>query len=333
MSIRFQVLGAAGRDNALLVRVDTGQALHRLLFDCGEGCLAGVSRSEIQSIDHLFFSHLHIDHVAGFDSFFRCTYDRDARPNVVWGPPGTATILHHRFRGFWWNLLEGQPGTWRVRDVHADRLRSFRFETADAFAARHEEEPATFGGRLLVEPDFTVEAVHLDHLGPSLGYLVREKARINVAAGRLAASGLRPGPWIQQLKQVHDPASEVEIDGERHDLRQLREQLLTETPGQSIAYLTDFRLDDATRERLAAWLAGCDTVVCEAQYRHGDLELARRNFHATATQVARMARQAEASQLVLFHLSDRYQAEEWREMLAESRRIFPRTVFPEHWVA
>ncbi len=147
----------------------------------------------------------------------------------------------------------------------------------------------------------------------------------------MAALGLRPGPWIQQLKRLDDPASHVEIDGKSHDLPKLRDQLLVETPGESVAYLTDFLLDEATLERLTAWLAGCDTVVCEAQYRHSDIDLARRHFHATTKQVAEMARRAEISRLVLFHLSERYEVEEWRQMLAGCRQIFPRTAFPSHW--
>ena len=42
MAIRHQVLGLSERGNALLVTVDTGQFLSRLLFDCGEGVLAPV---------------------------------------------------------------------------------------------------------------------------------------------------------------------------------------------------------------------------------------------------------------------------------------------------
>jgi hypothetical protein len=34
MSLSIQVLGNAGRDNALLVSVDSGQAVSKLLFDC-----------------------------------------------------------------------------------------------------------------------------------------------------------------------------------------------------------------------------------------------------------------------------------------------------------
>ena len=36
-------------------------------------------------------------------------------------------------------------------------------------------------------------------------------------------------------------------------------------------------------------------------------------------------------ELVLFHLSDRYQRADWLEMLQEARQIFPKTGYPTHW--
>lgn len=74
MSLTYEVLGAPGRDNALLVTIDSGQRITRLLFDCGANCLGGLPVSHIRAVDALFFSHLHMDHVAGFDDFFRDRY-------------------------------------------------------------------------------------------------------------------------------------------------------------------------------------------------------------------------------------------------------------------
>src|SRR5215475_13860300 len=139
MSLTFRVLGTAGNDNALLVHVDSGQAVERLLFDCGEGCLSELALADIQAIDHLFFSHLHMDHVGGFDTFFRCTFGRDTKPNQVWGPPETARILQHRFQGFLWNLHEQMSGTWRVTDVSPEETRTVRFELQEAFTVAHDE--------------------------------------------------------------------------------------------------------------------------------------------------------------------------------------------------
>src|SRR5437764_423167 len=70
MPLHYRVLGQPGRDNALWITVDTGQSQHHLLFDCGEGCLAGQPPAAIQEIELLCFSHFHIDHVAGLIRFF-----------------------------------------------------------------------------------------------------------------------------------------------------------------------------------------------------------------------------------------------------------------------
>jgi ribonuclease Z len=100
-----------------MVWVDTGQRVQRLLFDCGEECQRELPVAEIQAIDALFFSHLHVDHVAGFDTFLRHNYNRDGGPVQIFGPPGTATTLQHRFRGFS-RRARGQAGGGKPSSVH-----------------------------------------------------------------------------------------------------------------------------------------------------------------------------------------------------------------------
>jgi ribonuclease Z len=332
MSLNFQILGAAGRDNALLVRVDSGQALSRLLFDCGDGCLWDLPFGEVQQVDHLFFSHLHMDHVGGFDTFFRCTFDRTDRANHVWGPPGTGATLHHRFRGFLWNLHHGRDASWLVHDLDGSRVETRRFELAEAFAAEHGEGGRELAGVAVAGPGFTVEAHAMDHGTPSLAYVVRETPRVNVDTEKLTGLGLKPGPWLKTLRGPRaDDAATVVLDGVTHRLADLQDKLLTTTPGESVAYLTDFLLDDAAAERLAGVLRGCTTVVCESQYRTDDEELARRNYHMTARRAAALARAAGVGRLILFHLSDRYRPEQWEELLGEARQVFPGTSFPSHW--
>ncbi len=89
-------------------------------------------------------------------------------------------------------------------------------------------------------------------------------------------------------------------------LDELKGALVIETPGESIAYLTDFLLDEPAMERLSNSLSGCRTIICEAQYRHADVELARKNFHMTTVLTATLAQRAQVGELVIFHLSDRY---------------------------
>lgn len=331
MSISFRILGTAGSDNALLVQVDSGQAVERLLFDCGDACLSGLPFADIQAVDHLFFSHLHMDHVGGFDSFFRSTFNRQTKPNRIWGPPGTIRILQHRFQGFLWNLHEEMAATWRVSDIHPQEIQTTRFELREAFAVAHDEGTQPHVRTLWEGAGCVVEAITMDHRTPTLAYIVREKARRNIDTSRLPSLGLKPGPWLKQLKESAGGTDTVVIDGVTHSAVELRERLIVETPGDSIAYLTDFLLDEPAMERLTDALRGCRVMICEGQYRHADIELARKNFHMTTVLAATLAQRAQVEELVLFHLSDRYPRADWLEMLREARQVFPKAAYPQHW--
>ncbi|MBB5020079.1 ribonuclease Z [Chitinivorax tropicus] len=330
MSIRFQILGRPETDNALLVQVDGGQGTDRLLFDCGDRCMDELSYGEIQAIDHLFFSHFHMDHVSGFDNFFRCVFNRTNKPNRIWGPPGAAAILQHRFQGFLWNWVDHMSSQWRVTEIHPDLLRHWRYETSEAYATAHAEPATAYDVACWDGGHYVVEAMAMDHRVPSMAYVVREKPRYNVDPANMAALGLTPGSWLKAVKEGMQQG-ELEINGQRHDLAVLRQQLLTAVPGESIAYLTDFLLDEQAIARLVPFLSDVRWMVCESQYRHVDAELAHRNFHMTTTWTAKLAAAAQVDELVLFHISNRYPKTEWPAMLAEARAIFPRTRFPEHW--
>jgi ribonuclease Z len=112
MAISVQILGQRGGDSGALITVNTGQKVSYLLFDCGEDTVSRLPLWETAQIDHVLFSHFHMDHVAGFDSFFRRHFDRDDRVNHIWGPPGTSEVMGHRFKGFVWNLVEDRTATW-----------------------------------------------------------------------------------------------------------------------------------------------------------------------------------------------------------------------------
>lgn len=331
MTLELKVLGIPGGDNALFVRINSGQTLHRLLFDCGEGCLRSLPISEIQQIDHVFFSHLHVDHVAGFDSFFRCRYFRDSKPNVIWGPPETSRIMHHRFQGFMWNLHETLYSSWRVYDIHPDKVVQTRFEAQDGFRHAYRGSSDERNAVILRESTYHVEAYTLDHRTPCLAYIVREAPRINVNTERLAALGLTPGPWLQQLKTASNASSSIMVNGVPYHVGWLKEQLLVQRPGESVAYLTDFLLDDEAEKQLICALRGCTTMVCESQYLEIDRELATRNYHLTARQAARLARRSGVRELILFHVSVRYGPYGWKALLDEAKAEFPNTRFPVNW--
>jgi ribonuclease Z len=334
MSLTFQVLGQPGRDNALFVKLDTGQSQSRLLFDYGDGCPHQLETGELLEVDHLCFSHLHMDHVSGFDLFFRLNFDRIAKENHVWVPHGSGEVMQHRFRGFMWNLVDHkQQGEWFVHEVAPEVVRTAKFLAREGFHKAHVQPDEPRRGRAIIKNDaFTVEAILLDHGTPSVGYVVCEAARVNVDTEKMLAKGLKPGPWVKRLRGAPAEAGEViAVNGSEHSLGALQAELLITTPGDSIAYLTDFRMTPATAEMLAECIRGVNTVVCESQYRTIDADLADRVMHSTVDEVASMAAKAGIGRLVLFHFSDRYDAIARREMLDEARAIFANTSLPDGW--
>lgn len=324
-----RILGVPPNDNALMVVADSGRSRTRMLFDCGADTLAGVPHGEVQAIGHLFLTHLHMDHVSGFDVFFRVNFQRSTMENHIWGPAGTASIISHRFQGFWWSHAAELSGTWFVHDVDAESIRDFRFEANEAFAVIHDAGERTHDGVILETPEARVEAIPLVHHGLCLGYVVREAARQTVDMAALAATGLKSGPWIADLKKADTKA--LVIDGKAWDAAELRAKIVRSTAGDSFAFLTDFLADEEQRQRIAPRLAGVDTLYAEAQYAREDAELARKYHHSTVDQIAELARLAGVGRYILLHLSRRYRPDQWIEMRDCARAIFPNSGFIEEW--
>jgi ribonuclease Z len=234
-----------------------------------------------------------------------------------------------------WNLVdEKQRGEWLVSEIAASAVRTAKYFAKEGFRTAHAQPEWPLRDRTIIDGDgFTVEAVLLDHGTPSVGYIVRERTRVNVDTEKLAARGFKPGPWLKRLRgPAAAPGEMIAVNGVDHLLDALQAELLVTTPGDSIAYLTDFRLTPTTSDELAEVLRGVSTVVCESQYRAADVALADAVMHSTAEEVAAMAAKAGTGRLILFHFSDRYDAAARREMLAEARAIFANTSLPEGWV-
>lgn len=337
MAIEWQVLGKSDADNALLVTIDSGQSREQLLFDCGQNCLSDLSIGAIQGIQHLFFSHFHMDHVSGFDEFFRHNYNRPSGPVRVWGPPGSIDLLAHRFLGFSWNLHGDQPGEWIVREHDDETIEGSKFVTAEAFATRYPlpEQKITRGHLILEAPLYRVESLLLPHgTIPSAAYRVVEADKWNIDPEALASSGIAPGPWLRDLAEPSKSDDEtVFTDEVSYTLGELRNRLLKRSAGESIAYLTDFRILPGTSDwkRVVEWLEGTSILVCECQYSQRDSALAEKHGHMSADLVGELARDAKVKQLVLQHFSRRYEKSELEGIRAEVAGHFPPVCLPGNW--
>ncbi|MEJ2616545.1 MAG: MBL fold metallo-hydrolase [Ignavibacteriaceae bacterium] len=330
MSIKYQILGRPGKDNALYIRLNSGTKMYRILFDCGEKTLEDLKQHDVKGITYIFFSHLHIDHISGFDYFFRRNYDRE-KPIFIWGPDGTAEILHHRLLGYKWNLIGDEGGNWFITDINNNSQIQFYIKFPDAFSNRNLVGKKTLNKHLLETKNFVIKSIRLNHIIPSIGYLLIENPSHNIIPEKLEKLNLPKGNWLEKLKDFSfEDSVKIEIDGKGLSLGELRKELLETTEGESIAYLTDFILDNDSKEKLLQFLEGCHTLVCESQYLDKDIQLAATNYHLTAAQAATIAKESGVKKLILFHISERYQ-NNFKEVLFEAREIFKDTYFPENW--
>jgi ribonuclease Z len=333
MSIQYKVLGKPGRDNALMVWINSGTRVYRILFDCGEDVLKEISSSDVRAIDYIFFSHLHLDHAAGFDHFMRLNYDRASKPIYIYGPEETSKIIHNRLKGYRWNLVSNIPGEWYVSDIRNKEIITYRFLAREGFSKKHYVDKKEFKGKVLSNEHFKVETVLLNHLIESAAFRITELPLYNIDKDKLLLNNYEPGPWLESVKDQSLKANKnILINGNKVTLGKLRDELLIKKTGGSISYLTDFIYDTASKRKSLKLVQNCDTIICESQYLTADKQLALKNYHLTVSQTAEIAKEGNARKLILFHNSDRYKvSKDYPIFLKEAREIFPNSFFPEQW--
>lgn len=288
-----------------------------LLFDLGD--ISPLSAGRLLKITDVFISHAHLDHLIGFDHLLRVLLGRpkDLR---LYGPPEFIARIEGKLRGYTWNLVEGYTLALEVHEVHADRILLARFACPEGFVRREDPVPRPFDGMLLDEPQFRVRAVHLDHRIPCLAFALQETLHLNVDKARLEALGLPVGPWLMDLKRAIRAAAPddhpIRIvwrdQGRRIErvvpLGELRQEIVRMSPGQKLAYVTDVADSAENAEKIVKLAGGADVFYCEAAYPERDRDRAAARFHLTAGQAGRLAAEARARRLVVFHFSPKYRS-------------------------
>ena len=102
------------------VYLDFRYGRRAILFDLGD--VSPLSSRELLRVSHVFVSHTHVDHMAGFDRLFRLCLHRPS-PLTLIGPPGFAEQVEHRIRSFTWNLLDENSVDFRLRAMDYDGYR------------------------------------------------------------------------------------------------------------------------------------------------------------------------------------------------------------------
>ena len=289
-----------------------------LLFDLGD--LTPLSSRKLLRISDVFVSHMHMDHFCGFDRLLRLMLGRDCRLRL-YGPAGLIDAVSHRLASYTWNLVDNYESDFVIL-VHewiaADRCRVAAFHTRDAFRRGAVCEETVTEGIMLDEPSFRVRAAMLDHGITSLGFVLEERAHINIWKTRLDELGLATGPWLRTLKQavLNGEADHCLIPviwrEPKNDqpatlpLGELRRNVLRTVPGRKIGYVVDTVFSEHNVERIVELVGNADVLFIETPFVDADARRARERKHLTARQAGSIARRAGVKRLVPFHFSPRY---------------------------
>jgi ribonuclease Z len=296
------------------VYLDFRYGRRAILFDLGD--VSPLSSRELLRVSHVFVSHTHVDHMAGFDRLFRLCLHRPS-PLTLIGPPGFATQVEHRIRGFTWNLLDENSVDFclRAMDYDGNRLtRAAEFHAREAFFRRDCVVPDFPQGVAWMEDEFRIEAVALDHGIPSLAFALREVLQVNVWRGIRGEMGLPPGPWLNEAKRavrrgLPDDHPVAVPGGESLPLGALKDRALRIAPGQAVAYVTDAAPHPKNRAKILELAREVDQLFIEAVFLERDRPLALASLHLTAWEAGSIAREAGARCVTPFHHSARYLAE------------------------
>jgi ribonuclease Z len=264
------------------------------LFDCGEGtqhqCLR-ASQVRLSQLTRVFISHLHGDHVFGLVGLLasRALAQGGVSPVALYGPPALETYVR---------------GCLHATGTHFGFPISF-----------HAVRPGT----IFEDDQIVVECAPVRHRCDAFAYAVQEKTQAGrFDADRAKSLGIPPGPLYGRLKA----GDTVTLpDGRTIDGTSL---VGPPRPGRRVVYSGD----TAFCPEMVTLATDADLLIHEATFAESERTLADRATHSTSGDAARVAQSAGVRQLILTHISPRYDAENGaglETLLNEARAIFPDT--------
>lgn len=262
-----------------------------LLLDCGEGAQQQLRRSShVFSVDRIFISHLHLDHVLGLPGYLwtQDLLNREA-PLYLYIPPGTEAWIRTFIGG--------------VEKLHFPLLIQ---EVQD--------------GQVIQGKEYQVQVAQVTHHGGTcLGFRVQEPERPGkVHMQKARALGLTPGPQIGALVK----GQTVQVG---QTLIHPQDIVGPPRPGRSVTFSGDTR----PCENMVRLAHKTDLLIHEAMFAHALVAEAAARGHSTAQEAAEIADQAQVKQLALTHISQRFQDASGIELLlSEARAIFPSAFLP-----
>lgn len=265
--------------------------VHDKLFmiDCGEGAQLQFRKSRLKfsRLNHIFISHLHGDHCFGLLGLISTL-------NLL----GRTAELHiHSPKG--------------LEDLMIPMLDFFNRQMT--YKVLFHEFGTKEAAVVYEDRSLTVTTIPLRHRMPCCGFLFAEKPGPNHILRDMIDFYQVP---VYELNRIKNGADYVTPEGEV--ILNARLTRPSAAP-RRYAYCSDTIYLPSVTEQIK----GVDLLFHEATFAEDAAPRAKETFHTTASQAARIARDAEVKKLLIGHFSARYDDEQ--VLLDEARAVFPNT--------
>jgi|BEDMetMinimDraft_2_1075160.scaffolds.fasta_scaffold04028_2 ribonuclease Z len=258
-----------------------------LLLDCGEGTQRQMLIAGINpnKIKNILITHLHGDHFFGL-------------PGVIW-----SMGLDMRREDL---NIYGPKGIKKFLEFLDDFLKPYRNFSLKVFEIEE--------GKIYETEEYEVFAIKVKHSTESFAYKIKEKDKPpKILKEKLEELKIPKGPFLRDLKL----GKEVRLKDGR--IIRPSDVLGESRKGKIIVYSGDA----APTKPLVEFSFNADVLIHEATFGDEEESKAREYRHSTARDAAKIAKEANVKNLILTHISARY--EKGDQLLAESTEVFPNT--------
>ncbi len=245
------------------------------LFDCGEGTQRQIFLTEhvnFMRINDIFISHWHADHFIGLPGLLQTmSLEQRSLPLKIYGPESRRWVDALLNLGY---------------QVH-------RFPVIPKDTEFHGTEIAV----VMDTEEFQVLSIPTKHGVPAVSYAFVEKDRVKIDVEKAKKLGLpEQGLIYKKIKEK----GEAEFKGKKIRLA----DIMTVEKGKKVVYSGD-TLPSKTVVKLAQ---NADLLIHDSTLFEDEDAMEGKDFrHASFEQVLDIAKQANVKQLVLTHISRRYQ--------------------------
>lgn len=257
-----------------------------ILLDCGESTQRQMSLAGLSpmKVNNILLTHLHGDHFLGL--------------------PGMVQSMAFRGRKEPLNIF----GPWPIKQL-IECIRNLGYYSLSFPIQTHEVN----SGLIIDKEDYTISCTPTEHTIPNLAYLIEEKRSPKFLKDKALKLGLEPGPDFGKLQA----GISIKKDG-----RIIRpEQVLgKKRKGRRIIYSGD----TMPCANMIKFSNGADVLIHESTFDETLKNRAYETGHSTAADAAKIAKEAGVKNLILTHISTRYQDTDLLEK--EALEIFENSI-------